>query len=343
MAPEQFRLTENEQIEACQRLFAQGKNKSEIAVELGLHRQTVCKRLRSAPSAQPEADVELPEFPEDDIDVDQIIAQAVQSYEKRAASAVARKWFEIKVKAERPIGIAFVGDPHLDNAGTNWPLLRQHVDLMKNTPGVHAVNIGDTTDNWVGRLVRLYADSNVSKPRAQKLAKWFLADSGIPWRVWLLGNHDAWGDGAGLLRLMNTPRIPMEDWEAKFQFVFPSGRACRVWASHDFKGHSMWNSGHGAQRAALMRDDAHIFASGHRHNWFIHKEENADRGNTYTLLRARGYKHIDSYASHHGYASQAAGSTVLCVVDPKGTDSSFVRAFEDLEEGCDYLTWKRGK
>ena len=68
-------------------------------------------------------------------------------------------------------------------------------DLMAKTPGVYAVNIGDTTDNWGGRLIRLYAENDVSRQTERKLARWFLQESGIRWLVWLHGNHDTM-DGA---------------------------------------------------------------------------------------------------------------------------------------------------
>ena len=72
---------------------------------------------------------------------------------------------EIKIKSNKPIGVAFVGDPHVDNNGCNWPLLRRDIAIMRDTPGMFAVNIGDVTDNWAGRLVRLYADQEMSKKR----------------------------------------------------------------------------------------------------------------------------------------------------------------------------------
>ena len=286
----------------------------------------------------------LPEFPEDDIPVEEIIESMCKRYEKRSAHVAAKKWFPVQIKSDIPIGVGFVGDPHVDDDGCNWPLLKQHIEIFKNTDGLYGVNIGDTTNNWVGRLMKKFADQETSQSTARKLAKWFLHDSGIEWLVWLLGNHDVWNDGAAVLTGMNTKRIPMEDWEAKFRLVFPNNRECRIWASHNFSGNSIWNSLHGPQRTAHTKAEANIYVCGHLHNWALHHEESATRDFTYWLARARGYKFIDEYATKLGHGSQDEGATIVSVIDPKATsEAGFVTCFADMEEGADFLTWKRSK
>src|SRR5260221_3586006 len=49
--------------------------------------------------------------------------------------------------------------------------------------------VGDLTDNWTGRLVRLYADQEMSKKQAWKLAKYLLKDTKIRWLCHILGNR----------------------------------------------------------------------------------------------------------------------------------------------------------
>src|SRR3546814_1021767 len=50
----------------------------------------------------------------------------------------------------KPYGIIAFGDTHLDDDGANIPLLRQHLEIASR-PGVYGLNIGDSTNNWVGR------------------------------------------------------------------------------------------------------------------------------------------------------------------------------------------------
>ena len=286
--------------------------------------------------------VTLPDFGDDDIPVEEIKEQMKKRFSKRLEFSESKRWFEIKVNVKGPIGVAFIGDPHVDDDGCNWPLLDHHCDLLRDTQHMFAVNIGDTQNNWTGRLQKLFAHQETSQKTAIKLSKWFLQDAGIKWLVWLMGNHDMWGELSEIFRQMNVERIPMEDWQARFTLKFPNKRECRIWAAHDFKGHSMWNTLHGAQKAAHMKEEAHIYACGHTHNWAIHSEESASRRFTYNLVRARGYKYLDQYGELLGHFPQKEGATVACIIDPDATSSvGFVQPFADLEEACNYLNYKR--
>lgn len=302
----------------------------------GIQHTTLLRRARAY-----KPPVELPVFPDDDLPITEIIDSMAKRFEKRAQFQKALKWFPIKVKENKPVGIVFVGDPHLDDDGCNWPLLKKHIEVM-NEPGVYAVNIGDTTNNWMGRLLAQFANQETSQKTAQKLAKWFLTESGIKWIAWLMGNHDAWNDGAAILRGMNVARVPMTDWQAQFKLVFPNDWECRIWAAHDFAGHSMWNTLHGSQKAAHTKDWAHIYPSGHKHNWALHQEESASRDFTYWLVRTRGYKFIDAHAEKFGHQSQQFGASILAVIDPNGKDDvTRVQCFADVEQGAEYLKWLR--
>lgn len=286
--------------------------------------------------------VSVPEFPDDDIPTKEIIEVLTKRYKKRETHHASKSWFPVTVRNDRPLGLAFIGDPHLDDNGCNWPLLRRDIDLMQKD-GVYACNIGDTTNSWGGRLVHLWMNQDTSHKTARKLAKWFLVESGVRWLVWLLGNHDTMmGDAGSILKEMGSHLVPMEDWQARFILRFAGGRECRIWAAHQFPGHSLWNTLHGPQRAAHTKAEAHIYAAGHTHNWAVHQEESASRDFTYWLVRSRGYKFLDDYAEKLGHFSQDDGATVLAVIDPKATsEAGFVQCFADLEKGVDFLTWLR--
>lgn len=328
-------------------LVAQHGTVAAAARAAGMAESTFRRRIATATRTgvggvtKPAAPV-MPDFPDDDIPVEDIIGSMCKRFEKRAAHHAAKKWFPIAMPTNEPIGLGFVGDPHVDDDGCNWPLLMRHVEIFRETPGLYGVNIGDTTNNWVGRLLRKFADQETSQATARKLAKWLLQESGVDWLVWLLGNHDAWNDGIAVLKGMNTRSIPMEDWQAQFQLTFPNGRPCRIWAAHNFSGNSIWNSLHGPQRTAHTKAEAHIYACGHLHNWAIHQEESASRDFTYWLVRSRGYKTIDEYAEKLGHGSQDEGATVVAVIDPAArSEAGFVTCFSDMEEGADFLTFKR--
>lgn len=315
------------------------------AEALGLSRPTYTHRLKLAkmagmvggvnhvPTAEP--------LPPEDIDTAEIIGLMSKRFEKRHAHITAKRWRRFNVPTDGPYALMLWGDPHLDDDGCNWPLLTDHQELAAATKHLYSISVGDVHNNWVGRLTKLYADQETSKKTAHKLIKWFLAESGIPWFMFVHGNHDAWNDGIGLIEAMNVNNVVMEDWQAKVTLASPNGHDLRLWVAHNFPGTSQWNKLHGAQKAAQMKDWAHLYVAGHHHNWALHQEEHDHRSFVYWLARVRGYKFMDTYADHLGFGEQRYGSSIVCVVDPNAEKLNALTCFADPHEGVDFLKFKR--
>ncbi|HQX85044.1 MAG TPA: hypothetical protein PKV23_06110, partial [Aestuariivirga sp.] len=182
-------LTDDQLREAVALFETHNRNQQHAANAAGMSRSTFQSRLRTAElrgitAQKPMLETEsliFPDLPSSELPAEQLIDQACARFAGHLAAREARRWMEIKVKSNKPIGVCFMGDPHIDNNGCNWPLLRRDIKVLEETPGMYAVNIGDLTDNWVGRLVRLYADQEMSKKQAWKLAKYLMRDSGIKW------------------------------------------------------------------------------------------------------------------------------------------------------------------
>ncbi len=300
-------------------------------------RSTETKTQIVAPEITP------PVFPDDDIPVEEMIDSMCKRFSKRKTAHDSKKWMEFKVNTNKPIGIMWFGDPHIDDNGCNWPLLKEHIDICKNTDGMYGANIGDTHNNWVGRLAKEYANQDTSRGTAWKLINWFFLESGVKWLVMLLGNHDSWNFGAETMPLITKNICPMVDWRAQFKLIFSNGAECLVDAAHNHTGHSQWNALHGQQKASSIGGIAHVYIAGHLHNWALAQNECPNTGRIYWLARARGYKHIDHYAENLGFGSQKNGSSIVMVIDPKADEINRVRCFADPKEGAEYLTYLRGK
>ena len=274
------------------------------------------------------SDFDLPVFDDDDLSAPEILDHMERP---------------IRIRSDDPVGLAVVGDPHLGQS-CNIPLLKRDVRIMSETEGMMAINIGDTADNWsYGRLLQLYSEEDISRPTEQRLSRWFLRDARIPWILWLHGNHEMMhSEFSTYLRTINVDQIPMIEWRARFKLVFPS-LEIKIDAAHDHKGSSIYNIMHGQKRAALWDEDADIYVAGHRHTWGLSTEE-MDDGRVVFFGRARGYKFLDRYAVRRGYYNDKYGATVLFVIDPKDTNpASRIHSFVDLEQGAEYLEWKRAK
>ena len=283
-----------------------------------------------------------PSIPADDIPVEQLIDQLAERFGKRAENAAARKWMRFSLHDDGPYLLAFVGDPHLDDNGCNWPLLKRDIELMRR-PHVHGIMLGDVTNNWSGKLQRLYAHQDVTRDRAWKLAEWFWR--AVPWLLLIKGNHDIWSQSHGQgdpLDWMARGSAALEDWQARIE-VAAGDNVLRVWASHDFKGSSIYNPLHGPMRAQrFSAGEADILAAGHQHHWELFSGEDADKtSRPHWLVRARGYKFLDPHADRHQYASQQHGATIAAVVDPSREGPAAVQCYADLAEACEILSFKR--
>ena len=323
---------------------------TEAAKALDVNRSTFSHRVYTAKNPTtsqseirtPEK-ITMPEFVgmEDTLPAEELLDHMERISEKKRKYEKAQEWFSIKISDDSVRGLAVGGDPHL-GPGCNISLLRQDVKILAETEGMMAVNIGDTADNW-GRLIHLYAEQDISRKSEQILARWFLSESNIPWLLWLFGNHDQMhSEFSTYLKTISAKQIPMVDWRARFKLKFPSCEI-KVDAAHNHKGTSIYNPLHGQKRAALWDEDADVYVAGHHHNWSLNQEELQD-GRVVWMGRARGYKYIDDYAKIHGFRNHEYGATILFVIDPKADKpTTRIQAFADLEEGAEYLKWKRSR
>lgn len=282
-------------------------------------------------------------LPDKRVPIEEVIAQRERAFERRHAHNKAKIWRRFNVPTNGPYALMFFGDPHLDDDGCNLPLFKAHAKLAAETPNLYAVNIGDSTNNWAGRLARLWANQDASAETAREIVKHYMVGSGIPWFLWLHGNHDMWDGPVGRDFFEgNCPSfVTMEDWQAKVTLVSPNGHELRLWAAHNFKGNSIWNNMHGLERAAQMQDWAHLYVAGHHHDCGYRQGENPHRRFVYNLLRVRGYKFDDEYAALHGFGEHQHGAAGVAVIDPDGNKLNAVTCFLDPYEGADFLSWKR--
>lgn len=329
-------------IEEAARLVEQYGSISAAARATGIARTTLQGRLMRAEKTPA---LEMPSFVVDgdeEESIEDLLARKAKHFERKAKAHAARDWFKIKVNETKPYGILAFGDAHLDDDGANIPLLRKHLKIAAQ-PGIYGVNIGDTSNNWVGRLERLYANQETSRNTGRRLVEWFMWDSGVRWLCWVLGNHDVWNEGADFHKRLAERSIPVIDWKAQFELVHPSGTTCRIDASHGRKGSSMWNNLHATLKAAKLGELADAYLTGHTHNYGLEDLEIAERRHSTWLVQLRGYKFFDSYALYNNFAEHQQGSSVLLVVDPaKDAQRVVPMCFADIEEGAAYLAWKRG-
>jgi hypothetical protein len=240
------------------------------------------------------------------------------------------------------IGILHFGDPHVDDDGCDIEAIERHTDLVNRTEGLFAANVGDTTNNWVGRLAKLYGEQATSAAQAWKIAEWFV--NRCDWLYMIGGNHDLWsGSGDPLRWIAKHQNSLYKSSEARIALRFPSGLEVRVNARHDHSGSSIWNPAHGPMKAALMGTRDHLYVAGHKHESAYSVLKDAISGITMHAMKVASYKIYDRYAKERGFRDNCLSPCALTTINPAlpSDHPDLIKAFWDPEEGADYLTYLR--
>jgi hypothetical protein len=287
-------------------------------------------------------DYEFTPLPDDDVPIEELIAQRKRKFQHKREHEEASKLIPIKVKMDGAIGILHFGDPHVDDDGCDIEAIERHTDLVNRTEGLFAANVGDTTNNWCGRLARLYADQTTSAAQAWKIAEWFIRR--CDWLYMIGGNHDLWsGSGDPLRWIAKQQDALYKSSEARLALRFPNGLEVRVNARHDHSGSSIWNPAHGPMKAALMGTRDHLYVAGHKHESAYSVLKDAISGITMHACKVASYKIYDRYAKERGFRDNCLSPCALTTINPAlpADHPDLVKVWWDPEEGADYLTFLR--
>ena len=328
--------------EAC------GRNQTVAANKLGCSRDAIVKAIRRTYGPEylstglTHQETVAEELPPSDLPFGERLATMKTRNNLRINHARAAAWQTVRVPISGSYGICWFGDPHLDDPFCDLNSIERHARICAETEGMYGANGGDSINNWVGKLERLYGEQSATVSEGWELVEWLLKGLGVRWLLWLLGNHDTWNTGKRIFEGLNTNRILMRDWDAKLKLVSPDNSDATVWARHNFKGSSIYNELHGLKRAAMMDEHADIYAAFHVHTFATGNVE-LPGGRRACLVRARGYKDADDYALKGQFTEQRDGQSVVTVVTPRVGQRPLVQAFDNVEMAADFLTFLRQK
>ena len=318
---------------------------NKAAAATGIPRSTLQGRVRKAKEdiavdgmvIQPPSSGQIP--------IAELVNRRIQDYAHKKAHEDSRSLLPVQMRDSLPIGIMHPGDPHVDDDGTDLALLQSHMNLINATPGLYAANVGDTTNNWVGRLARLYAQQSTSASDAWRLAEWFIG--GVKkWLYVVAGNHDCWsGAGDPLKWICDQNNALYMDTEVRVNLKFPNGRNCVINCRHDFKGSSQWNPAHGPMKAVFMgvRDD--IVIAGHHHESAYGVIKDPNNGQVCHAIKVASYKVFDRYAREKGFKDQHLSPCCVTVINPglPRSHPDAIKVFWDPFAGAEYLAFLRAK
>lgn len=285
---------------------------------------------------------EIPERPDDDLPVEEIIEARKREFAQKKAHEEATKLIPIKIKVRGAIGILHFGDPHLDDDGTDIGEAFRHAELTRTVEGLFGANLGDTTNNWIGRLARLYSQQNMGRKRAIRVAEHFLKSAN--WLYIIGGNHDLWsGDDDPIRWIASGCNSLYAPSEVRCELQFPEGAPFRINARHDFAGSSQWNPVHSLMKAFTMGFRDHLFVAGHKHESGYGMLKDPVSGISGQMVRVASYKIYDRYAKEKNFRDQSFGPACVTVIDPALPDThpDRCKVFWDVDEGVRFLRFKR--
>ena len=342
-----------EQVIQAAKSFVEHGSITAAAASLNLHRSTFQNRLQQARMqgyltpdnflASP-SPFEAAPLPTEIRSAEEIKEARRKEYKRKKASRDARKLIDVKIKLDGPIGILHMGDPHIDDPGADIETLERHCAIINETEGLFGGNVGDSHNNWIGRLGHLYGEQEVTKAEAWVLVEDFIGS--VDWLYLVGGNHDVWsGAGDPLLWITRNQSGVYENHGARLALKFPNGAEVRVHTRHDFQGHSMWNTAHGVSKAAQVGWRDQILICGHKHTTGYNILKDPASGLVSHAIRVAGYKIYDRYAEQLGLPDHNVSPAVITIIDPDLPDhhEGQVTVFHDVERGAEFLRMLRGQ
>jgi hypothetical protein len=327
-------------------IMAASKTQTDAAATMGISRQCLQNRLAHAERrgiVPREAEFETDELPDDIGPIEDLLERRKKKFQLVNDAKTARRLIDVRIKVDGPVGIVHFGDPHTDDDGCDIAKLERHQNIVNRTKGMFGANLGDLQNNWVGRLSHLWSQQTTSAQEAWRLTEWHVRS--VCWLYLVGGNHDAWsGSGDPLDWIMRQQPGVYGYNGTRINLIFPNGKTVRINARHDFTGHSMWNPAHGPMKAAQGGWRDHLLTCGHKHTSFVAGPLKDPASGLLTwAVRCAGYKTHDRYADEKGLPDQNAFAAAVTIIDPQfgDDDPRLMTVIPDVEEGADYLTWKR--
>ena len=303
---------------------------------------------RPPPPPKTEPMFRIEGLPDDgECNAEELIGHLKTRHQQRKIHNHAAKLRQVHLTIPGPIGLAFIGDPHIDDPGCAWGDLERDIRICRETQGILAVNVGDVTNNWVGRLERLYADQEVTTKQARKLSEWFMGS--CHWLLHIKGNHDEWNTSKGdiadyIHRILGSLSV-VEGSGARMQVHSPNGSSFKMHVRHDFPGGSQFNPAHAMVRETLFGHRDHILACGHRHTTGYIPVWHQDPVRLCHGFRCGAYKDFDHYAKEKGFQDSNWSRALGATIDPDLAHDPvrYIKPWFDLEDMAEYLTWRRQK
>lgn len=282
--------------------------------------------------------VVLPELPPDPSDDDLWSAyDAMHAVTRQHAETLALPEASVAIETDRPVGIVFMSDFHLGNAGTDTQQLREDIALINTCDRLKVYVGGDGIDNFViPALANAHRDGSVVTLEMQYLLFKSVIKQLLPNLLAIgTGNHDAWtkklaGIEAMLYALRDVPVLHTK--EDTYLNLTVGQQSYTIFRKHRPPRSSQLNEGHGIQ---------HQFRFGERpfdvgvmeHHHVPHISTFFGHGEMRWAIRTGSYKIKDAFAREFGFYNSRPGTPVIVLFPYRKT----IVPFMNIADAIDFL------
>jgi hypothetical protein len=303
-----------------------------------------CGKKTVNPKVSKQYEVENP-FEEQEYTTEELIDKRIEVFKRREKKELNEDFLNIKISDSKAMGLYIMGDPHIDDDGTDMPAILEHLEITNKTEGMYACNVGDLQNNWARRtkLEGLWAKQSTTAEQSWQLTEWLC--HATDWLFIVAGNHDMWsGTGDPLKWIMKPLKTTYAAHSIRLKLKLPN-HEIRINCAHEFRGHSIYNTAHGIVRHAIFNNRDHLLIAGHRHISGYMPLKDADTDITMHCLQVGSYKKYDDYAKQLNLPNKMMSPCAVAVFNTnvKDTHPDFVKIFWNVKEGADYLTFLRNE
>lgn len=307
----------------CALFHEHGGNISGAARAAGLDRGTYRSRLDRAAEVgllapRPRSPNEAGHRPFEDI-----VRSRKEEFQRRRVKGTWRKPYLVHMGRCEPILLTILGDPHLDNPGTDLETWEWWTAFLDASAGSYGACIGDWLDNWLRVLGFLYGESTTTRDEAWELFEGYARRMAPHMLGSVGGNHDKWESGDALIeRVFRELKVRHKPHGLRLALMF-EGRADPIFVGlrHHFKGQSQWNPVHAITKAAQLGIRDHILAAGHIHKSGDGRVVCPDTGLVTFCAQIAAFKMLDTYADEQGFLNGHISPAISLLIDPRRGDS----------------------
>lgn len=321
------------------------------ARKLGCDHANVSRRLkRAVAEGDPLVDPKNPAFnnqstsPSADKILNAREEMGLRSKRKRAKGDW-RKPSLINIPGSGPVLLGIMGDPHLDNPGTDLDMFEREISRRNPEERIYTACGGDFFDNWPRAMGHLYAETGDPEPA------WIVFEDMMrrhPFLFSVSGNHDQFQGGtANVLDVfMRGIGSHMRRSGGRFVLNMGQGEPITIAMRHIWRGNSQYSEAHNLKRAATFghtEDD--LIAGFHTHQGELRTHIRPYDGKVSKLAQVSAFKRLDNYANDRGFMSAETPPYVWCVLDDREpvTSHARVQMFYDFEQAQAMREHQRGK